>query len=169
MPHNPRKFRRHTSTRVRLEYEAGIAAKEVFAMNESCCPRCGGVNPVNSLFCSNCGMQFGMATGIPSQPVAPTTGYYPPPPPPTYPVPPAKSNRAMIAMICAVLGFFPCGFFASVPGIVLAKQEMDAIREGRAPKSAENTARWALYLSIAATAISAFTICVYWSRFAAFM
>ena len=137
-------------------------------MNESRCPRCGGLNPGNAFFCSNCGMQFGMSAGAPNQQVPPTTVYYPPPPP-TYPLPPAKSNRAMIAMICAVLGFFPCGPFTSVPGIWLAKQEMDAIRDGRAPKSGETTAQWAFYLSIASTALSAFTICVYWSRFAAFM
>ncbi len=140
-------------------------------MNESRCPRCGGVNPANSLFCSNCGMQFGMPAGPPSQQVPPVaTSYYPPPPPPTYPLqPPAKSNRAMIAMICAVLGFVACGPFTGVPGIWLAKQEMDAIREGRAPQSGENTAKWAFYLSIAATVISALMICVYWSRFNAFM
>ncbi len=138
-------------------------------MNESRCPRCGGFNPANSLFCSNCGLQFGMTAGPANQqgPTAPP--YYPPPPPPTYPVPAPKSNRGLIAMICAVLGFIACGPFTSVPGIVLAKMEMDAIREGRAPQSGENTAKWAFYLSIAATAISVLMICVYWSRFAAFM
>ena len=139
-------------------------------MNESRCPRCGGVNPVNSLFCSNCGMQFGVPAGLPNQQVPPVaTTYYPPPPPPTYPVPAAKSNRALIAMICAVLGFVACGPFTSVPGIVLAKMEMDSIRDGRAPQSGENTAKWAFYLSIAATVISVLMICVYWSRFNALM
>jgi hypothetical protein len=54
---------------------------------------------------------------------------------------------------------------ASVPGIFLAKAEMDAIRDRRAPQSGENLAKWAFYLSIAATAIWILGICVYWSRF----
>jgi hypothetical protein len=73
----------------------------------------------------------------------------------------------MIAMICAVLGFVACGPISSVPGIFLAKAEMDAIRQGRAPQSGENMAKWAFYLSIAATVISILGICVYWSRFSA--
>jgi hypothetical protein len=68
-------------------------------------------------------------------------------------------------MICAVLGFVACGPFASVPGIFLAKAEMDAIRQGRAPQSGENLAKWAFYLSIAATVLSVLGICFYWSRF----
>jgi hypothetical protein len=141
-------------------------------MNETRCPRCGGVNPANSLFCANCGAQFGTPAGMnsPQAPPSVPPNYYPPPPPPAYPLQPqAKSNRALIAMICAVLGFVACGPIASVPGIVLGKLEMDAIREGRAPRSGENMAKWAFYLSIAATAISVLMICVYWSRFSAFM
>ncbi len=137
-------------------------------MNETRCPRCGGVNPANSLFCSNCGLQFGMPAGIPNQPVAPgATTYYPPPPPPSYPVPPAKSNRALIAIICSVVGLVGCGL-ASILGGVLGKLEMDAIREGRAPQSGENMAKWAFYLGIAGTAIWGLMICVYWGRFSAF-
>jgi len=132
-------------------------------MNGVFCPRCGSVNPPNAVFCSNCGSQFAVPIAPPNQQ---TTNYYPPPPPPSYPIAqPAKSNRAMIAMVCAVLGFVACGPISSVPGIFLAKAEMDAIREGRAPQSGENLAKWAFYLSIAATAISILGICFYLSRF----
>jgi hypothetical protein len=127
------------------------------------------VNPPNALFCNSCGGQF--APPVAPPPLVPpnqqtTPNYYPPPPPPSYPIAqPAKSNRAMIAMVCAVLGFVACGPISAIPGIFLAKAEMDAIREGRAPQSGENLAKWAFYLSIAATAISILAFCVYWSRF----
>jgi hypothetical protein len=134
-------------------------------MNGTFCPRCGSVNPPNAVFCSNCGSQFAAPVAPPNPQTTPNY-YPPPPPPPSYPIaPPAKSNRAVIAMVCAVLGFVACGPISSVPGIFLAKAEMDAIREGRAPRSGENLAKWAFYLSIAATAISILGICFYWSRF----
>jgi len=135
-------------------------------MNGIYCPRCGSVNPPNAVFCNNCGGQFAQPVTPANQPIPPN--YYPPPPPPSYPLAqPAKSNRAMIAMICAVLGLVACGPVASVPGFFLAKAEMDAIREGRAPQSGENLAKWAYYLSIAATAIWFLGLCFYWSRFSA--
>jgi hypothetical protein len=134
-------------------------------MNPISCPRCGSVNPPNALFCNNCGGQLTQPVA-PANPPIPPNYYPPPPPPPLYPVTqPAKSNRGLIAMICAILGFVACGPFSSVPGIFLAKAEMDAIREGRAPQSGENLAKWAFYLSIAATALSVLGICFYWSRF----
>jgi hypothetical protein len=77
---------------------------------------------------------------------------------------PSRSNRALIALICAILGFIVCGPFSSVPGIILAKMEMDAIHQGRAPLSGENMAKWAFYLSIAATVFSLLGLCLYWSR-----
>jgi len=135
-------------------------------MNPICCPRCGSMNPPNALFCNSCGGQFAQPVAPANPPLPPNYYPPPPPPPPSYPAaPPVKSNRALIAMICAVLGFVACGPISSVPGIFLAKAEMDAIREGRAPQSGENLAKWAFYLSIAATAISILGICFYWSRF----
>ncbi len=135
-------------------------------MNDTYCPRCGGRNPVNVPFCNNCGMPL-QTPPLSTQPPYPPTNYYPPPPPPNYPaVQPARSNRAMIAMICAVLGFVACGPLTSVPGIILAKMELDAIREGKASRESETTAKWAFNLSIAATVLSALVCFMYWGRFA---
>jgi hypothetical protein len=46
-----------------------------------------------------------------------------------------------------------CGPFTSIPGLILGKIEMNAIRDGQAPKAGETLAKIGFYVGIAATAL----------------
>ena len=46
-------------------------------------------------------------------------------------------------------------FFASIPGMILGKMEMNAINEGKAPQAGEAIAKVGFYVGIAATVIYA--------------
>ncbi|MGE0130056.1 MAG: DUF4190 domain-containing protein [Blastocatellales bacterium] len=63
------------------------------------------------------------------------------------------SGRAIAAMILSIVSIFTCGPFMSIPGIILGKMEMDAIREGRASAAGETLAKIGFYVGIVSTAI----------------
>jgi hypothetical protein len=69
------------------------------------------------------------------------------------PLPASASGRAIAAMILSIIGIFACGPFTSIPGMILGKVEMNAIRDGQAPPAGETYAKVGFYLGIAGTAI----------------
>ena len=70
------------------------------------------------------------------------------------PMPASASGRAIAAMILSIVSIVTCGPFLSIPGLILGKVELNAIREGRAPQAGETYAKVGFYLGIAVTALS---------------
>ena len=145
--------------------------------NEKICPRCGNRNAGDAQFCNFCASPF--AAGAP-QPQPPQP---PPPQPPDprwgqgqqlqgqpqqwggqqggqFPPPqPQSSNKAMIAMVLVFVGLCACGLLANIPGAILAKMEMDAIKQGRAPATNLQLATWAFYGNIGVAVLSTLLLC----------
>lgn len=96
---------------------------------------CGAANLPTATFCNNCGA-----------PVLTQNHYVPPPV--------QYKSRAMMAIILAIVGLVLCGPLTTVPGILFAKQDIDAVKEGRAPQSISGTAKIAFWLNIGATVVS---------------
>lgn len=63
------------------------------------------------------------------------------------------SGRAIASLVLMVISFFTCGPFLSIPALILGKQELDAIRAGRAPRAGENLAKFGFYGGIAVTVL----------------
>jgi hypothetical protein len=57
-------------------------------------------------------------------------------------------------MILSIVSIVTCGPFLSIPGLVLGKMEMNAIREGRASQAGETFAKVGFYLGLAVTVLS---------------
>lgn len=144
------------------------------------CAKCGDQNAAGAQFCKTCGSRLSepanpeAIAGTPPTPAAATPppfggGAIPPPVvgygAPTPPLPPpqqqAKSNRAIIALVLGILGIFCCGPISSIPGIIIAKMEMDAIGRGEASADNLGMAKAAFWVSIIATALSVLGICAY--------
>jgi hypothetical protein len=68
------------------------------------------------------------------------------------------------ALGLGIVGLFCCGPFATIPGIFLAKKDMDDFAAGRAPFLNEGAARGAFYLNIIALGLSILGICLIWGR-----
>jgi hypothetical protein len=145
------------------------------------CTRCGSPNDEAAEYCRNCAEPLakpGRGTA-PFRDPTPTAGsrprgedpypgyqaalppeyqpyqpYQSPPAAYTPPLPASPSGRALTAMILSLVSIVTCGPLLSIPGLVLGKMEMNAIREGRAPQAGENFARVGFYLGIAVTALS---------------
>jgi hypothetical protein len=147
------------------------------------CTRCGANNLDTDQFCRSCssplkpgGAQGQSApSGSPQQPYpysTPGSGQQQQPPQgyapyPGYQVQPqfgyanqasgqqgGASGRAIAALVLGILSFVMCCTPAGIVGIVLGKMEMNAIREGRAPRAGESVAKVGFYLGIVATALS---------------
>jgi zinc-ribbon domain len=97
----------------------------------------------------------------------PPAGVYPPqppgaypPPPPGYPQPPGYpyqkivGNNTKWAVGLGIGSLFCCGPLLSIPGIFMAKKDMDEIAAGRAPQLNEGWAKGAFYLNIICLIIS---------------
>jgi hypothetical protein len=65
----------------------------------------------------------------------------------------SASGRAIASMILSIVSIATCGPFLSIPGLILGKMEMNAIRDGQAPRAGETFAKIGFYLGIAATAL----------------
>lgn len=92
---------------------------------------------------------------IPAQGYQPPPGYPPPPggyapPPPGYPMPGAKitGSNTKWAFGLAIGSLFCCGPVLSIPGIFMAKKDMDDFTSGRAPQLDFSLAKGAYYLNI---------------------
>ncbi len=122
-------------------------------MAENRCNQCGASNAPQAKFCGSCGATL---AGSYNQPQ--------PPPPPNYigpqpgPIPPqpssgGSSNKAMFSLILGILSFICCGPFSGIPGAILGKMEMDAIKQGRAPESNMGMAKAGFWISIIGSAL----------------
>lgn len=66
----------------------------------------------------------------------------------------SPSGRAVASMILSIVSVFTCGPLLSIPGLVLGKMELNAIRQGQSPYAGETFAKIGFYLGIAATVLS---------------
>lgn len=111
---------------------------------------------------------------IPAPPGAyPPTGAYPAPPPGAYPpgaYPPTAfgvkvtGQNTKWALGLGIAALFCCGPFTAIPGLILAKKDMDEFASGRAPQLNESSAKGAYYLNIIALILSVIGWLWVWSR-----
>jgi hypothetical protein len=59
----------------------------------------------------------------------------------------------MFSLILGILSFLCCGPFTGIPGAILGKMEMDAIKQGRAPEANMGMAKAGFWISIIATGL----------------
>jgi Domain of unknown function (DUF4190)/zinc-ribbon domain len=133
------------------------------------CTQCGTANSDELRFCSNCGApmvrrgdtpQNRVSSGSPQTPnpayrgEAPYPAYSGGPAYPMHPQETSASGRAVISMILSLISPFTCWLFLSVPGLILGKMEMNAIREGQAPKAGETFAKIGFYVGLVVTLLS---------------
>jgi hypothetical protein len=156
-------------------------------MSSVFCPQCGATNDPTAAFCAACGKP--MVAQSPAPPAAappppawqpptniqqpppvfpPPPGAYPPPPgayppPPGYPYQKMTGSNTKWAIGLAVVSLFCCGPFTAVPGIIMAKKDMDDIAAGRAPHLDEGWARGAYYFNIIALVLSLIGLIWWWS------
>jgi hypothetical protein len=71
-------------------------------------------------------------------------------------------NNTKWAVGLGIVSVFCCGPFSAIPGIFLAKKDMDEIAAGRAPYLDEGWAKGAYYLNIIALVLSIVGICLFW-------
>ncbi len=147
------------------------------------CTRCGTQNSDGTAFCRSCSAPLVKLSDTPRQPgessnpspyATPGNQSYEPSQPSSqtpypgyqgHPVyqsgyanqPPAQqgsaSGRAIASIILSILGLVACGFLTSIPGLILGKMEMNAIKAGQAPKAGETLAKIGFYVGITATAL----------------
>ena len=136
------------------------------------CNRCGTANRDDVRFCRNCGGPLVKPDSPEASPASPEyklPGFVEPAQPgyqpyqsyqgrQTYPVTPSSqvgaSGRAIASMILSLVSIVTCGPFMSIPGLILGKMELDAIRSGQAPPGGETFAKIGYYAGIAITALS---------------
>jgi uncharacterized protein DUF4190/zinc ribbon protein len=133
------------------------------------CTQCGTANSDELRFCSNCGAPMVRRGDTPQNRVSSGSGQTPTPAypgqsaypaysgGPAYPMHPKEagaSGRAVISMILSVISPFTCWLFMSVPGLILGKMELNAIRDGQAPKAGETFAKIGFYVGLVVTLLS---------------
>lgn len=154
-------------------------------MSDVKCPRCGGTNESNAAFCGTCGMPLAVQQAAPQPPASnqpqPPVAYTPPPPgaiqapPGVYPPPPGVyppmgpganvlGQNTKWAIGLGIAALFCCGPFTAIPGLILAKKDMDEFASGRAPYLNESSAKVAFYLNVIALALSVIGILFFWGR-----
>jgi hypothetical protein len=107
---------------------------------ETTCPRCQNRNPDTAQFCAHCGAPLSQT------------------PPPR---PGGGTDKSTLALILGILSIVACGPIAGIPGIFIAKSEIDAIRQGQSDPANMGKAKWGLYLSIAGCVLTVVCICIY--------
>jgi hypothetical protein len=118
------------------------------------CQRCGMDNREGSQFCRGCARpMFAAQTppfnqGFAAQPPQFNQGFAAQPQ-----VSSGSSGRAVTSMLLSILGLIFCGWFTSIPGMILGRMEMNAIREGRASQAGAGLAKTGFYLGLGVTAI----------------
>jgi hypothetical protein len=117
---------------------------------------------------------------IPAPPGAYPPGAYPPPPPGAIPAQPGAyppgayppmafgvkvtGQNTKWALGLGIAALFCCGPFTAIPGIFLAKKDMDEFASGRAPQLNEGSAKGAFYLNIIALILSVLGWLFVWGR-----
>lgn len=112
------------------------------------CSNCGTQNPDGSAFCANCGS----AVSLQSDQVQPQ------------PVPgqqAATSSKAAASLILGILGLFVCGPLTSIPGIIVGKQELNAIEAGTASPANKSLAQAGYWVSVGVTILWALVVIFY--------
>ncbi|MBO0797916.1 MAG: zinc-ribbon domain-containing protein [Blastocatellia bacterium] len=66
----------------------------------------------------------------------------------------SASSRAVISMVLSVISPFTCWVLLSLPGMILGKMEMNAIRNGQAPKAGEVFAKIGFYVGLVISILS---------------
>ena len=74
--------------------------------------------------------------------------------PAPYPIQQGANARAVGAMILSLISIFTCGPIFSVPGMIMGKNELDAIRQGQAPAAGETFAKIGYYVGLVVTILS---------------
>lgn len=130
-------------------------------MFETTCKQCGAVNALGSRFCESCGSALSGASQAapvrtPPPPVAaPAPPANVPPPFPQTGVPVTRGSdqqgKAVASLVLGIAGFVACGPFSAIPGMILGKSVMNAVRDGRAPASDESLAKVGFYISMGVT------------------
>ena len=148
------------------------------------CTRCGANNLDTDQFCRSCGATLvksggahGASSGSAQQPYSYSTpsasqqqqqpqGYAPNPGYQGYPQQQygyanqmysqqnSASGRAIASMILSIISIFTCGPLLSIPGMILGKMEMNAIRQGQAPPAGEGFAKAGFYVGLGATILA---------------
>ena len=85
-------------------------------------------------------------------------------PPPGYPYQKITGSNTKWALGLGVVSLFCCGPFTAVPGIIMAKKDMDDIAAGRAPHLDEGRAKNAYYFNIIALVLSVIALIWWWSN-----
>ena len=65
----------------------------------------------------------------------------------------SASGRSIASMVLSIIGIAGCGPLTSIPGMILGKVEMNAIKEGRAPKAGDIFAKVGFYLGLVVTVL----------------
>src|SRR5262245_28608551 len=146
------------------------------------CTKCGTQNLDTDRFCRNCSAQLVVPRPAPRFQQGPTQPTYPPQPSQTpspypgysgHPVPQAPygdsmtsqqnkaSGQAIAAMVLSICALALCCFPTGIIGTLLGKMEMNAIREGRAPKAGETFAKVGFYVGIISIIIDGIFYIVY--------
>jgi hypothetical protein len=155
------------------------------------CTRCGANNLDTDQFCRSCSAPLtkpggapGASSGSPQQPYpystpghgqqqqtpqnySPYPGYQGYPPPQygyanqMYQQQHGASGRAITSLILSIVSIFGCGFFTSIPGMILGKMEMNAIRLGQAPPAGDGLAKAGFYIGLVVTILSGLGVLVY--------
>src|SRR5215510_6731101 len=144
------------------------------------CTRCGANNFDTDQFCRSCsapltkpGSAPAASSGPPQQPYPysipghgqqhpPPQSYSPHPGYQGYPQPQygyanqtypqqGASGRAIPSLILSIISIFMCASLTSVPGMILGKMEMNAIRQGQAPPAGEGVAKAGFYIGLVMT------------------
>src|SRR5262245_56400651 len=71
------------------------------------------------------------------------------------------SGRAITSLVLSLVSIFMCGFLTSIPGMILGKMEMNAIRQGKAPSAGEGLAKAGFYISLVVTILYGLLIMFY--------
>jgi len=88
--------------------------------------------------------------------------------PPGTPGAQVVGNNTKWAIGLGIASLFCCGPFAAVPGIFLAKKDMDDFATGRSPFLNDGLAKGAFYLNIVSLCLSILFICLFWGRLGMF-
>ena len=144
------------------------------------CTRCGANNLDADQFCRSCSAPLtkpggapGASSGSPQQPYpssTPVHGQQQQPQQSYSPYPghqgyapqqygyanqtysqQGASGRAIASLVLSIVSIFICGFFTSIPGMILGKMEMNAIRQGQAPTAGEGIAKAGFYIGLVVT------------------
>jgi hypothetical protein len=121
-------------------------------VSENRCTQCGAENAPQAKFCGGCGAALAakMPQPPPSNYIGPQPGSLPPG---SSTKGGTTSNKAMFSLILGILSFLCCGPFTGIPGAILGKMEMDAIKQGRAPETNLGMAKAGFWISIIASGL----------------